>query len=43
VTVPAVVTMPRSTAAVDELLDPAHDEDVVVHREAEQEHEQEER
>ena len=30
-------------AAVDELLDPAEDEDVVVHRESEQDHEQEQR
>ena len=49
VTVLAVVRMPRSTAssveqpAVDELADPAEDEHVVVHREAEQHREQEER
>src|SRR5262249_5725961 len=53
VTVPAVVRIPCSTglsvrlvrrhAAVDELLDPADDEHVVVHRKPEQHGEQEER
>ena len=49
VTVLAVVRMPRSTASsvdrppIDELLDPADDEHVVVHREAEQHREQEQR
>ena len=49
VTVLAVVRIPRSTAscgreaAVDELADPAEDEDVVVHREPEEHGEEEER
>ena len=46
---PAVLLMPWATAllrghaAVDQLADPAQDEHVVVHREAEQDHEQEQR
>ncbi len=49
VTVLAVEAMPRrhgllgGGTAIDELLDPADDEHVVVHREAEQDHEQEQR
>ena len=49
VTTPAVLLMPSrdglvgGQAAVDQLLDAAEDEHVVVHREAEQDHEQEQR
>ncbi len=49
VTVPAVAVIPSRTASslprppVDRLADPAEDQHVVVHREAEQDHEQEER
>ena len=49
VTTPAVDLIPCATAssmrraAVERLADPADDEDVVVHREAEQDHEQEQR
>ena len=49
VTTPAVALMPCATASsvrsprVDRLADPADDEHVVVHREAEQDHEQEQR
>ena len=49
VTTPAVDLMPCATAlvgahpAVDRLADPAEDEHVVVHRQAEQDHEQEQR
>ena len=49
VTVPAVVEIPWRTASVVlmplqvGLADPREDEDVVVHREAEQDHEQEQR